>query len=54
VTALSPELLTIEHHGAALYKGAASSIPGPLGALLAGLPANRAGLRVHGAAWLEG
>lgn len=52
MTALSPELLTIEHHGAALYKGAASSILGPLEALLADLPADHAGLRLYGVAGL--
>ena len=48
MTALSPELLTIEHHGAALYKGAASSILAQLEAVQANLPADHAGLRLHG------
>jgi hypothetical protein len=47
VTAISPELLTIEHHGAALYPGAASLILGDLETVIADLPADQAGLRLH-------
>ena len=44
---MSPDQLTIEHHGAALHPGAALSILGELEALAAGLPADHAGLRLH-------
>jgi hypothetical protein len=43
-----PEPLTIEHHGAALFPGAALSILGQIETRLADLPADRAGLRLHG------
>ena len=45
---MSPDQLTIEHHGAALYPGAALSILDDLEAAFAGLPADQAGLRLHG------
>lgn len=48
MAALTPELLTIEHHGAALFPGAALSILGQLETLLANLPADQAGLRLYG------
>ncbi|MDB5707965.1 MAG: phytanoyl-CoA dioxygenase [Sphingomonas bacterium] len=55
---MSPDQLTIEHHGAALYPGAALSILDDLEAALAGLPADQAGVRLHGipglAALLDG
>ena len=50
---MSPEALTIEHHGAALYRGAASSILAALETMVGGLPANQAGLRLHGITGLE-
>jgi len=45
---MSPDQLTIERHGAALYPGAALSILDDLEAAFAGLPADQAGLRLHG------
>jgi hypothetical protein len=45
---MSPDQLTIEHHGAALFPGAALSILDDLEAVFAGLPADQAGLRLHG------
>jgi len=45
---MSPDPLTIEHHGAALFPGAARSILDDLEAAFAGLPADQAGLRLHG------
>ena len=45
---MSPAQLAIEHHGAALYPGAALSILDDLDATIADLPADQAGLRLHG------
>ncbi|MEG3144451.1 phytanoyl-CoA dioxygenase family protein [Sphingomonas sp. RT2P30] len=47
---MSPDQLTIEHHGAALYPGAALSLLEALEAAFASLPADQAGLRLHGIA----
>jgi hypothetical protein len=44
---MSLDQLTIEHHGAALFPGAASSILGDLDTLVEGMPADHAGLRLH-------
>lgn len=44
----SSKQLAIDHHGAALFPGAALSILAPLEALAATLPTDQAGLRLHG------
>ena len=45
---MPPERLTIEHHGAALFPGAARPILGDLEALFVDFAADQAGLRLHG------
>lgn len=45
---MSPDQLTLERHGAALYPGAALAVLPQLEAELAKLPADNPGLRLHG------
>lgn len=45
---LSSDQLTLEHHGAALYPGAALGVLAELQTTLANLPADQAGVRLHG------
>ena len=45
---LSSDQLMLKHHGAALYPGAALAVLGDLETALADLPADNAGLRLHG------